>query len=282
MVAMSPHACDDRAAVHARIAARAEQGPRARDTLRLFAGLTAQVDGDDAGRDGWRLTLNIRKRPICQHRLRDTLFVWELSEGTDRAVHPADAARQARERRFLARVGRHEMDDVDPSRLPDTIDPPRALLEAERRPGQLEVDDEPATVMQVQSFACGIGGEQQAGGAIREATQRVGPLAGAQPAVQFGDIDTLKCRGKPLKGVAIFSEDDERFIRSADQAAEYRQLAFVERGHAREIENMGEAGALIRRVAQPGRPKERLRFLVLALDEGQTDLGGAFGRCACQ
>src|SRR4029077_5800810 len=60
----------------------------------------------------------------------------------------------------------------DAPALTDTIDPSDALLEAHRIPGELEVDDEPAGVVEVESFACCVGGEQHGPRLARELHQR--------------------------------------------------------------------------------------------------------------
>ena len=57
---------------------------------------------------------------------------------------------------------------MDAPRLADTLDAADSLFEAERRPGQLEVDHQTTTLLQVETFAGGIGRKQQPGGAGSE------------------------------------------------------------------------------------------------------------------
>ena len=54
-----------------------------------------------------------------------------------------------------------QVDRVHRPRLADAIDPADALLEADRIPRQLEVDDEPAVALEIQPFRAGIGREQE-------------------------------------------------------------------------------------------------------------------------
>ena len=67
---------------------------------------------------------------------------------------------QALEHAFLHRARMKQPDRVDAPLLAEPIDAADALLEAQRIPWQLQIDDEPAAVMQVQSLTSGIGGDQ--------------------------------------------------------------------------------------------------------------------------
>ena len=67
---------------------------------------------------------------------------------------------QALEHTFLDRARMKQPDGMNAPLLAESIDAADALLEAQRIPRQLQIDDEPAAVMQVQSFTRGVGGDQ--------------------------------------------------------------------------------------------------------------------------
>ena len=82
----------------------------------------------------------------------------------------------AREHRASAVSVGKQIDRVDRPRLADAIDPADALLEANRIPRQLEIDDEPAAALKVQAFGARIGGEQEVGRAARERVDGLAPF----------------------------------------------------------------------------------------------------------
>ena len=73
---------------------------------------------------------------------------------------------------------------MNAARLADTLDAADPLFEAKRRPGQLEVDHQTATLLKVEPFAGGIGGEQQPSGAAGETAQVLATLGCGESAVQ--------------------------------------------------------------------------------------------------
>ena len=70
------------------------------------------------------------------------------------------------------RAGMKQPDRVHRPALPEAIDTPDALFEPQRIPRQLDIDDEPATMMQVQTFAGGIGRDQHVDPALVERVDR--------------------------------------------------------------------------------------------------------------
>ena len=69
-----------------------------------------------------------------------------------KAARAEGALEQWNEDKLFTRIVRYEHDFVDAARLPNPIDPPTPLMEARRRPRQLEVHDEAAGVLQVEAL----------------------------------------------------------------------------------------------------------------------------------
>src|SRR5882762_5716101 len=90
--------------------------------------------------------------------------------------------------------------------LSDAIDSADSLLETHRVPRELEVDDEPAVVVQVQAFARRIGGEQNGPRRARECRQRGPSFVWTQPAVQQDDRQAQGVADMNQR-VAILRED---------------------------------------------------------------------------
>ena len=76
------------------------------------------------------------------------------------------------------RVRMEKSNRVHGALLSEPIDAADALLEPQRIPRQLDVDDEPAAVMQVQPFAGRIGRDQHIGAAGVERVDGVAPQIG--------------------------------------------------------------------------------------------------------
>ena len=69
--------------------------------------------------------------------------------------------------RFAA-VARNQMKDMDRTMLADSVDPANALFQPHWIPRQFQVHDEPAGVLEIESFAGGVGREQKIAAATRE------------------------------------------------------------------------------------------------------------------
>src|SRR5262245_46000846 len=100
--------------------------------------------------------------------------------------------------------------------LSNAIHAANALLEPHRVPRKLEIDDHPAAMMQVKSFAGRICREQQSCGAAGERIDGSQPVATRQPAMQ------LQCRfgklaGEPCERVPVFRENDRRFVDATEE-----------------------------------------------------------------
>ena len=77
-----------------------------------------------------------------------------------------------------------EMEGVNRAPLSDAIDAADALLEAHRIPWKLEVDDQPAALVQVQPFSGRVGGEENRSRLAGERRERGRAFAGGQSAVE--------------------------------------------------------------------------------------------------
>src|SRR5947209_13014960 len=101
-------------------------------------------------RSGGRRDVVVSVTWTAKHRSRsgDVIVALEGIGGADVGVRSRDALAQALENPHLARAARDEMDRVDSAPLAEAVDAPDPLLEPHRIPRELEVDDDPAGVMQ--------------------------------------------------------------------------------------------------------------------------------------
>ena len=86
-----------------------------------------------------------------------------MSAARERKARP-----EPRQNAGLAGAVGDQVKGVDPAALADAVHAPDALLEPHRVPRQLEVDHQPAGVMQVQAFGGRVGRQQQRVRAPRE------------------------------------------------------------------------------------------------------------------
>ena len=105
-------------------------------------------------------------------------------------------------------------------------------------------------MMEIQPFACGVGREQQPHRAAGELPQGVRPLSGREATVQPHARDAGHCRGHVLERVAVFGEDDCRFVRPGQEAPQRGELAFGARGVTGKGEDPTEVTSLLRRIGQ--------------------------------
>src|SRR6187549_1732687 len=96
------------------------------------------------------------------------------------------------------------------SGLTDPVDPTDALLDPRRRPRQLEMNNEPAPLLKIESFARSISGQQNSRPAGRECVNGRGALRGCQAAVQLASAECHQFVLERSQGVAILGEDDGR------------------------------------------------------------------------
>ena len=99
---------------------------------------------------------------------------------------------------------------VDDSRLADPIDATDALLDAGGRPRHLEMHNETTAVLEVQSLARSISGEQYCRRPRGELLNGVGALRSCQTAVELAGPEAAQKAAEFSEGVAVFGEDDRR------------------------------------------------------------------------
>jgi hypothetical protein len=114
----------------------------------------------------------------------DPLLALQGTHAADDPGGSSHASHEHRHRFILAGAGRKQVHGVDGPRLSQTFDSPDALLETDRRPRQLEIDHQSAALVEVQSFAGGVGREEQARAAGDELLQHFVPFGGRHPAVK--------------------------------------------------------------------------------------------------
>jgi hypothetical protein len=121
----------------------------------------------------------------------------------------------------FAGFGGDEVPQVADLGLADAVDAPEALLDAVRVPRQVVVDHE-VSALEVDAFAGGVGGQQDADcGVVEEALLGVAPLVTAHAAVDDGDrVGASEERHDALlevpDGVTVFGKDDELLVRRGD------------------------------------------------------------------
>ena len=105
--------------------------------------------------------------------------------GSDIAIGAAMPAKM-----FCTALPRRRMKEpnrVHRALLSEPVDAADALFEPQRVPRQLDVDDEPAAMMQVESLAGGIGRHQHLDASVVERIHRRTPLLGWQTAMDDAD-----------------------------------------------------------------------------------------------
>ena len=151
------------------------------------------------------------------------------------------------------------MDCVNSSALAEAVDAADPLFEPHRIPRELEVDDNPARVMEVQSFAACVCGEEHGLPAADEVGDRRRTLLAREPAVQ----QRRRPAERPLQmleRVAIFGEHDGGFADTAKQPDERGSLRLTPCRCARGGGDLLEQQTLARRIAQRQRGEVR-RFI---------------------
>ena len=113
------------------------------------------------------------------------MALWRIVFRSERRLDPLAPFIETHDHRFLARPCSHELHGMHPAALAKTIDAADPLLETQRRPWQLEVHDEPATVMEIEAFAGGVGRQKNRRFARRETAQHISALARAETTVEL-------------------------------------------------------------------------------------------------
>src|SRR6188474_2737890 len=105
------------------------------------------------------------------------------------------------------------MDLMNRSSLPDAIDAADTLLNTGWRPGDLEMNNEAALLLKVQSLAGRVGGEKYLRRARVECVDDVGPFGRRQTSMQLTGVDTCQRARECGQRVPILGEDDRGFVR---------------------------------------------------------------------
>src|SRR5580704_5344864 len=168
---------------------------------------------------------------------------------------------------------------MDGPALADTVDSSDSLFETHRVPWQLEVDHDPAPLVQVQPLASRVGGEKEPAAAADELIEGGGPFLARQAAVQ-------DCR-RPLQHgvemqqrVAIFRENDDWLSDAIQEAGDRRELRFVSDRRARSLRQLEEHASLTCFIPEreiSGPPRRLIVRIELAawIGQRQIELPGA-------
>ena len=155
---------------------------------------------------------------------------------------------------------------VHDASLPKPIDAANTLLEPQRIPRQLDIDDQPAAMMQVQSLAGRIGRDEHVGATCVERIDRVAPHVGCEPPVN-GD-DPLRRRAEAvddgIERVAVFGEHDDRLARDGEQSMQAPNLRTGSAARC-QCDQALDGAALFRGVVQSWRSQHRIRFCIVGV-----------------
>jgi hypothetical protein len=183
------------------------------------------------------------------------------------------AAAQHRERCLFGRASRDEVNGMDGTALADSFNTPDSLLQSKRRPWQLEVDDQAAAAMQVQSLAGRIRRQQQSCVAVGEALNCCAALRRRHPAMQLNRVEVGEALGEANERVAILGENECRLRRSPKQRPQRAQLALGSCRVFRQPQELCQHPSLERGVLQARRGQLGRRLIVgIAGHEGQRGL----------
>ena len=120
------------------------------------------------------------------------------------------------------RAGMKEPEGVHRPALSEAIDTADALFEAQWIPRQLDIDDEPAAVMQAQTFAGGIRRDQDVDPSLVERVDRRAPQLRRQAAMNACDTSSRSSeRGHDrIERVAVLGEDDGALTGTIEESAQ--------------------------------------------------------------
>ena len=170
----------------------------------------------------------------------------------------------------------HEVNGVDTAGLSKPINPANPLLEAPWHPWQLHVEDDPAALMQVESFASGVGRNEHSDSAAVEGRDRLAALSFGHAAMKGSNRHRVsQCSHHDLDHVAVLAEHEKRLRGSAEQSpdeADFRRSNCRQRRERSEVLQPAHFG---RHVTQSRGCKEHVArgFIVrIALVPGQKRL----------
>jgi hypothetical protein len=192
------------------IVAVIRQRSREAESTGFGTGFGRQVDGDAFGVDHISELIpgaidRFIDVPVDHGRRDCPLIVLNRVGRADVVARERDARLEPLQHSRFTRIARDEVKRMDRPALADTVDSSDSLFEAHRVPRELEVDHDPAPMVQVQAFASRVGGKKEPAAAADELIEGGDPLLARQAAVQD--------RGRPLQHgvevkqrVAVFRE----------------------------------------------------------------------------
>jgi hypothetical protein len=253
------------------------EGAGSLETSRFIPRGRAKISDHDAGRQRRDVIveadLHVRLVLLLAQRHIGNLLLQRYAHATKNTGDVTHPRQQDRDRLLLACAGGEQVNGVDAFRLPEPLDAADALLEADRRPWQLEIDDQPAPVMEVQPFAGRVGRQQQARFARHESSKCLVSLAARQPSMQLGGREVAEVVRQATKRVAIFSEHNRRLVRASKETLERTELRLALLGQTRQSKKMLEQAPLLRPIRKPRRAQLGRGLVILVSGhEGERDL----------
>jgi hypothetical protein len=144
-------------------------------------------------------------------------------------LRTSHARTQTSKQTHFAGAGGNQVERVDGAALTDAIDTADALLDAHRIPRELEVDDEPAVMVKVETLRCRVGCQQQPERIAGERREHGCSLVARQAAVKH-EGRVWERLADMLKRVPVLGEHHSRLTGAAQQSVERRYLRFDCRG----------------------------------------------------
>jgi hypothetical protein len=116
---------------------------------------------------------------------------------------------------------------VDAPRLSEAFNPPNALFETDGRPRQLEINHPSASLMEVESFACGVGREEQARAAADELLHHILPFSSRHASMEQHWPEVAEAIGQVMQRVAVLRKHDGGLARSPQKTKQSVNFRFV-------------------------------------------------------
>src|SRR5690606_23704546 len=131
--------------------------------------------------------------------------------------------------------------------LADAIEAADPLLDPQRIPRYLQIDDPACGCLQVEPLAADVGGQKYGRLSAEEPLDRLATLQIGQATVDDGEAtDAAENAFDSLERVAEFGEEDERLARAIGHAANPRELRLAAHGRSRECAQPLEPGTFER------------------------------------
>ena len=149
--------------------------------------------------------------------------------------------------------------------LAEPIDAADALLEPQRIPRQLDIDDEPAAVMQVQALAGGIGRDEHVDAAVVERVDGRAPLVRRQAAVDASRpaAPTPDRAATMASSVSRYSVKMTAGSRAMTSSRRSRRIFELVRAAVRQRDQLLERRSLFVDALEPARRQHRIRLEVV-------------------